>query len=337
MNVLFRSTNRILRKWGLEVRNFTAPVRLSKSDFGSVDAVVQDSDDPIYLVYQMGKVGSSSIHDCLLNTGKYSFHICHLSDWTSRQYKFAIQDDYCPTNFSEKIMSTIAGNEFTRFRISAVARSSPERIKVITATREPVSHLLSTYFEGFEILFKHYVSFRYGSITTDSVKQHLNELVRIYLEHSTQDAIISDDYSELRERFPQTDVRWFLLCCQWPLIWFDRELRGVLDIDIYSEALDLTGGQFSFTNNGIEVLGIKFESLSTIIEPALRRFTNDNSLTVTEKNVSRQKAHGTLFERVIESIDLPAEFLDLQYSHQFSRFFYTPDELENFKERWTRA
>lgn len=149
---------------------------------------------------------------------KNTFHICRLSELPSRQRRFEIRDDYCPTLFSEKTMSTIAANEFVKFRVTLTARSSPKPIKIITLTREPIAQMISTYFEGFEVLFKHYVLSTYGSITAKTIVDHLNDLIRIYLEQFTTSENDADDFNRLGDTYRQTDIRWFLHCCRWPLI-----------------------------------------------------------------------------------------------------------------------
>ena len=334
MNLLLNSSNRLLKRFNLKIQNIDTPARISKSDLNQVDTTFQASRDPIYLVYQMGKVGSSSIHDCLFNSGKKSFHICHLSELTSRQLKFAIRDDYCPSLFSEKTMSAIASNEFLRFRVALTARSSPKRIKIITLTRDPIAQLISTYFEGFEVLFKHYVLSTYGSVTAKTIIDHLNNLIRIYLEHFTTSENDADDFNRLGETYRQTDIRWFLHCCRWPLIWFDRELKDVLNIDVFSQNLERDFSSLNFSQDEIDVLLLKFECLPQTCETALRTFSGDDTLLLPKKNVSRKKSYGSLFQEVLSSIQIPEEFADIQYRHKYSTTFYTPDELEGFKQRW---
>ena len=59
------------------------------------------------------------------------------------------------------------------------------------------------------------------------------------------------------------------------------------------------------------------------------------ALPLTNEAAARRS--GPLFEAVRRSIKLPGRLLDRIYEDQIVRVFYTDQEIEVFRDRWSRA
>ena len=54
-------------------------------------------------------------------------------------------------------------------------------------------------------------------------------------------------------------IKHFFFLCQWPLIWFDRELKSVFNFDVYSSSFDKKLGFGYYKSDDSNKLVIKFE------------------------------------------------------------------------------
>ena len=53
------------------------------------------------------------------------------------------------------------------------------------------------------------------------------------------------------------------------------------------------------------------------------------------KNVAEIKANALLYRETLQRFRLPAGWVDRIYAQQMARHFYTPDELDDLRRRWT--
>lgn len=120
-----------------------------------------NKDENIYLIYSMGKVGSSTIYKSLKQKKPYSdiFHVHFLSEhWLNNVLP----------GFHENFHSNIKnGND-----ILAFIKNNPKRkIKIITLTREPVMREISNLFENWKHIFKDI-----EEVKNEDLKDHIESL-----------------------------------------------------------------------------------------------------------------------------------------------------------------
>lgn len=100
--------------------------------------------DNIYLIYTMGKVGSSSIYQSIKKQFPFAdvYHIHHLSDYWL--------NEVLPNRPHKSSRANIPiGKEAVRF----IKRNPHKRLKVITLTREPVVRSISDLFQNWRRIF----------------------------------------------------------------------------------------------------------------------------------------------------------------------------------------
>lgn len=118
-------------------------------------------DDNIYLIYTMGKVGSSSIYQSLKKEIPFAdiYHIHHLSDhWLH---------EILPKGHKKFLPNIAIGEDVLRF----IERNPNKRFKVITLTREPIIRSISDLFQNWESVYENI-----NEVKAEELKSHIESL-----------------------------------------------------------------------------------------------------------------------------------------------------------------
>lgn len=177
----------------------------------------------------------------------------------------------------------------------------PERsIRVITLVRDPVARAVSDLFENPSLL----------GANGDLQRMPIETVVAM----AAKQVLGSLTYTEQ---------------------WFDRELSGVLGFDFFAREFDRNNG-FKMTREGrFELLAGKLERLSDNGARHLGRFLDlDHEFPVPRSRARSATEQAVIYDQVRRELKLPAAVLDEVYASRVCRHFYTPEELERFRNRW---
>lgn len=252
--------------------------------------------DPI-LVYQMGKVGSSTVHDSLrarqLRRPLYHVHLLNNLDEIREQVTRAYPNP----------VATVAQIEKGRRLRKRILRSR-RRWHVISLVRDPVQRNVSAFFENLtEVIPDAYERRARGEITAKDIK----------------DAFLHQyDHSA-------------------PLEWFQSQLEPVFGIDVYATRFDTENGYATYETPAATLLVIRVENLSDGGADAIREFLGLESFALVNANVGRGKRYHDLYAEFEETVTLPPSYLARMYDSTFARHFYTDEEIDGFMRRWTRG
>ncbi|MBI4774958.1 MAG: hypothetical protein HY788_12405 [Deltaproteobacteria bacterium] len=257
---------------------------------------------PYLLVYQMGKVGSSTIAKSLLKYRK-DYRICQIH--TLRKRVLKDEESFFVDNFDflKTIDEYILIGQYLSKRIKN--KSGKTKYKIVTLIRDPIARNISAFFNNLER--------------------------RIMLQHPVNgnDVGISHNVEELMERFwndfNQHDV---------PLIWFNTELKRAFGIDVYSREFPKSKGFDTYHGETADVLLIRLENLRDCAGEAFRQFLGIPDFTLTDVNVGHDKEYSEAYERFLSSVTVPPWYLEMMYNSQYVRHFYTRDEIQGFVDRW---
>jgi len=268
------------------------------------------------LVYQMGKVGSSTVRNTLLLRGLHP--VLHLHTFSPLREKCPEDVDVDPAMRDELVREieharvVFAGmgmraklaltlhewlNE-RRLRRRLLRPGQP--LKIITSVREPIAANVSMFFQ----LLPWYTGGRYAPdrFTTDA-------LMRLFFER----------YS-----------------CYRPLIWFDEEMRYETGVDVYRHPFPGDLGSLAFREGAIEVLVLKTETDDAVKEKALSEFLGIEDLRLVKSNVGERKAYAEQYREFKERIRFPDAFFRTMYDSRYARHFYDDDEIARFSRQWHR-
>lgn len=237
------------------------------------------------IVYQMGKVGSSSVQESLHRCGYkpvYHLHRMNPAHIQRIRAEYAQKNQPPPDDsLGEKLYAEII--------------QSRRPAHFITLVREPIGRNISAYFQNL-------TRFSASSVSIDA----------------QIDAFLRD--------YPH-DV---------PLTWFDDEVKPVLGIDVYSEIFPLEKGWIRFQNGPFELLLLRIELEDALKEKVIRDFIQRPDFKLINANAAESKEYADRYREFTHTIRLPESYIEKMCSAKYTRHFYSADEIEKIRAKWTR-
>jgi hypothetical protein len=258
---------------------------------------------PNALILQMGKVASTSIQAALGTRGINAFHAHGLSTMPQRGGLAHLMEDDLTFRLAahdlRRHVQHVALHMMTRW-YRRHRQYKGRRLKVITLTRDPVTHYPSSYLHrrdsiGSDLIAWHRA--RLGLRPADPVDEarassdFMMELASIVVDGrpSTGAAGYGRCMALARERWPEhpvvaaeTDA---LLV---PLNWFDSEIASIFGLDMLASFELGERGWTEQSNDWVEILALKFEELPSLV-PEIQRFFDLSELTLPRVNVTSAK------------------------------------------------
>ena len=272
--------------------------------------------DPI-LVYQMGKVGSSSIRNSLFRCTNPSTKLVLMSHEFFPVRSRNPKDIDIEASHREDVVREIEHDKevFQRFSLRKRLgwrfreRFYSERIykayvrpggpfRAVTLVRDPIANNVSMFFEVLD---------HYTGASAEECRLTTEELIEVFL----------DRYMHSR-----------------PLTWLDAELKRTLGIDVFQHPFDRAKGYSIIREGKRSLLTIKCELDDRRKASALCEFLGLERLDLVRSNVSAKRAHGRQYAQFLERLHVPRRLLDRMYESKYARFFYTDEELSQFRKRW---
>jgi len=273
--------------------------------------------DPI-LVYQMGKVGSSSIRNSLFRCRDpktklvlMSHEFFPIRDRDLSRIK--IEPEYWPYVVQEYEQDKRVFESFSpqkrrewrrreRFysqRIYQAYVKPGHRLRVISPVREPIANNISMFFE----VFDHYTGHPFDQSTLS-----VDDMIEVFVSK----------YVHGR-----------------PLVWFDAELKTTLGLDVYQHAFSQEQGFATISQGNVELLLLKCELDDSIKQQAIAEFLGLDDFQMIRSNVSSRRSHGGAYAEFKQRIRIPESLLDRMYESKYARFFYSDAERARFRARWS--
>lgn len=265
----------------------------------------------VVFVYQMGKVGSTSIEESLIELTKTTatpFYRCHyLNPQTVNRllkqkikiHQSLIKRHYLTSKYlSKKLFDRGLGES---------------NWKIITLVRDPININISRFFESIQDFVPDFYT-RFGNLTDfyqkiDRGLIDIQEIIKFFFDS-----------------FPYHD---------WALNWFDLEMKSVFNIDVFSKNFPQEQGYQIINKNNVDLLILKLELINKNSKHAFNEFMGIENFTVKNANVAKDKIYKNAYQKFKESIVFPDEYLEKIYNHKYTRHFYNGVEIENSIKRWS--
>lgn len=247
------------------------------------------------IVYQMGKVGSSSMYwslDALrLNVPVYHLHFLNDADRIAAWAKKTLR-------VHDRELKMVALAQKLRQEID---RGTAPRYHLISLVRAPVPRNLSTFFHNI-----------------DSYLPHFDERLQAP-SFSFQD--VTDYFvNEFQEHTPER--------------WFDHQVRDVFGLDVYAAPFARERGYQIYENDRARLLVIRLEDLNRVAAKAMSEFLNIPDFRLVPMNAGESKKYGALYKEYLNQLRLPRAYITETNDTQYAQHFYTPQELEASVARW---
>jgi glucosyl-dolichyl phosphate glucuronosyltransferase len=259
------------------------------------DAFSPSSADPI-LVYQMGKVGSTTVLESLERAGLPNpiFHLHALAD--VGRYR----DDH---------LAAGAGIPYHLELGEAVAaelqHALGKRCRIISLVRDPIAVQVSGLFE---------------------VPQFAHDDVR-----RATDGI---DPQKAAERLGASLVEPGAL--DYVFEWFDREIKKVFGIDVFARPFPKAEGAAVFRGERADLLLLRLEDLDRVGPAAIGEFLGlGKPIKLVAANVRADKPQAQSYSQLKAHLKLDPGPCEAIYSSRFATHFYSDDEIRRFIAKWS--
>lgn len=255
---------------------------------------------PPILVYQMGKVGSSSVTEALKRAGiPHGVHHVHFLSPEG----LSATEAYYQTLGKGMPEHVRVGRELRR----AIDAGGLRRALVVTLVRDPVARDISDFFQNLRLHDDHMLGAD-GLPEWERVVTHLSGMFARFDE--------ANDYT----------------CA-----WFSREFERALGVDIYAHTFDPVGGYSLVEQGGWRILVMQVEALSRAFEPAMRDLLGGRyNAPFTAANIGTEKEFGQVYDQVRATFRLPRDLCARIYNSRYCRHFYSDEQREGFIRRWVK-
>jgi hypothetical protein len=121
---------------------------------------------------------------------------------------------------------------------------------------------------------------------------------------------------------------------EWPLGWFDSEMRDVFGIDVYATEFPKERGYDIYQEGGVELLVIRVDDLDRCAEEAFSEFLGIDGFKPVNKNRAENKPYARAYTDFKAALAFSDGYLERFYEHEHTRHFYSPSEIQEFMVRW---
>ena len=251
----------------------------------------------IIYIFQMGKVGSGSIHLAV--------------------HRFLAEQD---RGHSQERRNTML---FHSHRISLLKRSHRLMVlsraqlglplKVIVPIREPIARDVSAFF--------HFYCQRVPSILENTSLRELEEL------------FLADPRPKLNS--PLQPAHWAPHAeRQFTLNWFDRHFKPLTRIDVYRQPFPIDRKWQIYRRGFTQVLVYRNDLKRSEQTKLISRFLGINLNEVRLENGSENLDYAEHYSRFRESVKLPEQYIRRMHDSRFAQHFWSPQELKAAADKW---
>jgi hypothetical protein len=253
---------------------------------------------PPVLIYRMGKVGSQSIV-ASLRAAKIPQHVLAVH--------FLSGDvDRVRGLREQNRTSAVPYHLLLGAAVGKSVRENPGRpCRIITLVRDPVAFVVSNLFERADRVGD--IQSHGGHVDPEKAHRHLDDKFR---------RLGGTNYMNN---------------------WFDRELKRVFGIDVFTEPFPVDRGYAVFKNGPVEALVLRLEDLSEVGPQVLADFLElDEPLRLVRRNCRDDSRDGAAYEQVLSRLRLNESTCRGIYGCRIARHFYSEELIERFVLKWTR-
>jgi hypothetical protein len=257
----------------------------------------------LHVVYQMGKVGSSSAYESWRRAGIPDLHKVH---YLSQEGLDRARRLYAGFHGRVGVPHERSSSELRRM---LDAPPGPVRWKVLTLVREPIARDVSAYVQMVDLL------------SPQLVAGGAPDIARIARGAAAQ-------FLAFDERRSYT--------CQW----FADELQAAFGLDVLARPFDHERGWVHLRCGAVEVAVVRLEDLTRVFGEVSLALTGVRVPLVYASARSADKLQVAYeegpYRQIVERVRIAEEACRRVYASRYARHFYTDDEIDGFIDKWSR-
>jgi tetratricopeptide (TPR) repeat protein len=268
------------------------------------------------LVYQMGKVGSTSLTAALrASAPAVEIHTCHALDEATlvRSEAWLASDAVVPA----ALAAAISAERIEARALRARLLGAGPRWRILTMTREPIAHLVSVLFHHLELY------------STLSGADRVHGDARLACLHRFAVDAWTRWAAGGQSALDPARASLFLSAT-----WFEREFQSVLGIDVRTTPMTSRRGYTRLRAARAEIVLVRFEDLPWAAPDAMAALCGVRDVSLPTENRGLDKASGPLYLEFLARCRFSSNLVDAIYATPYARHFYTDAEREVLARRW---
>ena len=247
------------------------------------------------IVYTMGKTGTKSIYNSLLTANlRRPLFYLHC---LSREGTF----------FANRLSMTSAHSAPVKnywvslYLNKIISGNSNISFDLISCVRDPIAVNISGFFQTIE----HWIPNFNSMLRNKSID--IQDMVKIFFD-----------------QYPHN----------FPLNWFDNEVRNIFDVDVYDSNYNHDTGYQSIQNNKAHMVIFRLDKLEKFCAVGLQKELNLHNIKLSKHNISKNKSYGKIYNSFLDTIQIPEDYLNMMYKSKMAKHFYSSEELDTLKQNW---
>lgn len=261
------------------------------------------------LVYQMGKVGSSSV--CAsLTKARPETPLHHIHVLTNQGIAWEEVPHFGQKRgwFRKSGLPNSSSIIHSKYLAKQWAQDKCRKPwKVITLTRDPIARNVSSLFATIERWIPDFEERRANN------DLDLAQLSAFYL----------------------TEFHQKLDLYKMPFQWFHVELEQFFGIDILESEFPRTTGYKIYSGDGVELLLIKLEYLERCFTEAIKKFLGID-IPLVNARMAADNSYYPVYKEFRQFLRLPDDYIKKMYACEYVRHLYSDAEIADFTKKWKR-
>ena len=251
---------------------------------------------PPIIIITPGKVGSSSVYETLKQNTDH--HVFHIHQLSKQGIKTAIEHHVMSDRKSKPLHLIVS--KLLRKKLSSY--NGP--VKIITIVREPISREISAFFQNTEM---HRKTIEDGNLEIDN-----------------------DQAKHLLTSKLKSDI------CQELLDWFESEIKGNFEIDVFSKKIDASKKYSIYKHQNTHLLLLKMEDLNRAFPEAVQDFLDlESPMSLIQANIGSNKHYAASYKTLKEDIILEKATIETIVTSTYFKHFYD-DMTKEVTKQWVR-
>ncbi|WP_051117266.1 putative capsular polysaccharide synthesis family protein [Vibrio campbellii] len=119
---------------------------------------------------------------------------------------------------------------------------------------------------------------------------------------------------------------------QYPLEWFDNEIKALTGIDVFAQPFDQAVGYQTYQNRNFSLMVIRIDKLDQS-QQAISEFLKQE-VAVVHDNQADNKWYSPLIKEFKHSYQPKPEFVEEMLSSKLTKHFFAEPEIEKFKQKY---
>jgi len=255
------------------------------------------------IVFQPGKVGSSTVQASLERAFKNRNHILEIHHVHALN-NLDEREEFIKRTRKDPSESLVLIQEWRELR-REIADHPQQRWHIINLVRDPIAIKVSALFQLLDQHIPDWQERQKGGRLT------MSELEALF-------------FSKQEFGFAGLEQ------------WYNKQIKDIWGLDVFAEPFPRHAGYKIYEKANIRLIIIRLEDLNQVAKQAFNDFLGLENFQVVNANVSEEKPYAELYNE-FKKRPLPEQYVEQGLGTRFAIHFYSPEEIETFRKRWTQT